>query len=100
MSEKLNIADMTVSEVELVITNFEHVTTEMMAIIEEWMPVVMSQFSEQWFAATWLDKLHEVLSEMAPSIAKAAGLLGQIPVWDDNAPENVDGYQLIWKPYP
>jgi hypothetical protein len=36
---------------------------------------------------------------MVPSIAKAAGLLGQIPAWDDEALENKDGYQLSWKPY-
>jgi hypothetical protein len=99
MSEKLNIAEMTVSEVEVVIASFESVCQEALDIIEEWMPVVMANFSQEIWSASWLDTLHVELPKMVPSVAKAAGLLGQIPAWDDNALEDSDGYQLSWKPY-
>jgi len=99
MQEKLNIAEMTVSEVEVVIASFEAVCQEAFSIIEEWMPIVMANLSQELWAASWLDTLHEELPKMVPSIAKAAGLLGQIPAWDDEALENKDGYQLSWKPY-
>lgn len=99
MSEKLNIAEMTVSEVEVVIASFESVCQDALNIIEEWMPIVMANLSQELWSASWLDTLHEELPKMVPSIAKAAGLLGQIPAWDDDALENQDGYQLSWKPY-
>jgi hypothetical protein len=99
MSEKFNIAEMTVSEVEVLISSFEQVTVEMMEIIEEWMPVVMANLSQEMWHASWLDTLHIDLPKRVPSIARAAGLLGQIPAWDDDALENQDGYQLSWKPY-
>ena len=99
MSEKLNIAEMTVSEVEVVIASFESVCQDALNIIEEWMPVVMANLSQELWAAGWLDTLHVQLPKQVPSIAKAAGLLGQIPAWDNDALENQDGYQLSWIPY-
>jgi hypothetical protein len=99
MSEKLNIAEMTVSEVEVVIASFESVCQDALNIIEEWMPVVMANLSQEIWHASWLDTLHIDLPKRVPSIARAAGLLGQIPAWDDDALENSDGYQLSWKPY-
>ena len=99
MSEKLNIAEMTVSEVEVVIASFESVCQEALNIIEEWMPVMMSYMSQELWAASWLDTAHIKLPQQVPSIARAAGLLGQIPAWDNDALENQDGYQLSWIPY-
>jgi hypothetical protein len=75
------------------------------ASIREMLPIAMKYYSEEIWCAGWMENLEGLLtnenrSSLVGSIARAAGLLGEIPFWDDNSPEDEDGMNIGWRKYP
>ena len=77
----------------------------MRANIREMLPVVMKYYSEEIWCAGWMQNLEALLTTdgdhgYIKPVADAAGLLGEIPFWDENAPEDGDGMNIGWQKYP
>jgi len=73
--------------------------------MREMLPIVMKYYSEEIWCAGWMQNLEGLLtnenrSSRVGDIARAAGLLGEIPFWDDNSPEDEDGMNIGWRNYP
>jgi hypothetical protein len=69
--------------------------------MREMLPIVMKYYSQELWAAGWLDKLEEVLPPQDELVVgRAAGLLGEIPYWDVDAPEDEEGFNIGWKKFP
>jgi hypothetical protein len=78
---------------------------ELRASLRDLLPIAMKFYSQEMWAASWMQNLEDFLtndnrSHYTRDIARAAGLLGEVPFWDDNAPEDEDGMNIGWRKYP
>jgi len=78
---------------------------QLRASLRELLPIAMKFHSQEFWAASWMQNLEDLLTNENRStnfgdIARAAGLLGEIPFWDDDAPDDEDGMPIGWRKYP
>jgi hypothetical protein len=78
---------------------------ELRESLRELLPIVMAYYSEEIWCAGWMENLEALLTTdgdhgYIKPVANAAGLLGEIPFWDDDTPENGDGMNIGWRKYP
>ena len=71
---------------------------ELEEVVHSLLPPAMAYYSEELFAAGWLQNLDKELPKHVSSIDKAATLIGMIPTsWNYKQPTI---WHTIWKKYP
>lgn len=95
----IDVSEMTVNEVEQLVLGYHDANKMMLRILQEWLPMVMKQYSMEMSGTEWSDNLHETLPKLVPSIHVVTTLLGQVPSWETNAIDGSDGYQIVWRDY-
>ena len=94
------VSDLTVGEVELLLRDNAETIKLLLGVVREWFIPMMQNYSEEIWCAGWLQDLEVQLPQMVPSVAIAAGLLGEIPFWDDSVKlEDFDDDPIRWKKY-
>lgn len=94
------VPDLTVGEVELLLRDNAETIKLLLGVVREWFIPMMQNYSEEIWCAGWLQDLEVSLPQMIPSVAIAAGLLGEIPFWDDSVKlQDFDDDPIRWKKY-
>ena len=78
---------------------------ELRSSLREMLVTSMKFYSELIFNSGWMNNLEYELTKdrgwgVREDIVRAAGLLGEIPTWDDSAPADEDNIRLSWRKFP
>lgn len=94
------VADLTLSEVEITMRSNAETIGQLLGVIREWFVPMMYHYSETYYCAGWLNNLEVSLPKDEPTVALAAGLLGEIPFWDESIKlDAFDKDPIRWKKY-
>ena len=94
------VPNLTVGEVELLLSDNAETIKLLLGVVREWFVPMMYHYSEEYWCAGWLQDLEVQLPQMIPSVAIAAGLLGEIPFCDDSVElKDFDVDPIRWKKY-
>lgn len=86
------VADLTIGDVEKLLSSLDDSLVLAKAIIKDWFPVVMAYWSEEAFGSGWANGYFHI-----PWGKEATNFLGEAPTWDDEASES-GGLRITWKP--